>query len=147
MQELDLETLRFRPRGRSVHFVKLHESVCPGDAGVVQTYCGRRDLEDRVVRQKFSSVHANDWCLPCYWNRHKAINRADPDRILRGPEHDGGLCCNRKRDDNGAWLCDCECDDCGRGWHPEPEPVIDPIYWSSAVDTSGLRRVSDEGVE
>jgi hypothetical protein len=74
MVELDLDTLRFS-RGTSVHFVRDYEDGLMAEGSYAITYCGRWSGESHVVRQKFSAVRAASWCLPCYWNRHKAIDR------------------------------------------------------------------------
>jgi len=75
MLELDLETLRFSARGRSVHFVKDYEAGRVAEGNYAITYCGRWAHESHVIRQQFSAVHPARWCLPCYWNRRKAIAR------------------------------------------------------------------------
>ena len=69
MMELDLETLRFRPRGRSVHFV-----IAERMGGHAVTFCGRSAPETNIDLLKYSAVRVNEWCQPCYENRRKAIN-------------------------------------------------------------------------
>lgn len=75
MMELDLGTLRFPPRGRAVHFVRDYEAGRSAEGDYAVTFCGRWAHESHVEVVKFSGVRPNEWCLPCYWNRHKAIAR------------------------------------------------------------------------
>lgn len=72
MREIELETLRFRKHG-STHFVARVDEQWTGSEGFAYTFCGRSAGTERIEPRKFSTVR--DWCLPCYWNRHKALDR------------------------------------------------------------------------
>jgi len=72
MTERELETVRFVRHG-STHFVRSVNEPWSGRGGKARTYCGRETDANNIEPRKFSAVR--DWCLPCYWNRHKAIDR------------------------------------------------------------------------
>ena len=75
MQEIDLETLRFPPRGRATHFVRDYEAGKSAEGDYAVTFCGRWAHESHVIRQKYSAVQPFEWCAPCYLSRRKAIDR------------------------------------------------------------------------